>query len=181
MNRRHYSKRCGVKIYRYATREKVGSRETLAGQPITVEGCTYRQIEETVKQTVEMIEKLSVLGEAGAEKITYPHEALHEIITNAVLHRDYSIADDIHVRIFENRIEVESPGRLPATVRSSERSRPRPTAPAPGRDSARPGARSAAMPGRGRRRWASRRGSGRGAPACRCNRRGPGGSRRRRR
>jgi ATP-dependent DNA helicase RecG len=109
-------KRCGVKIYRYATREKLGSRETLAGQPITVEGCTYRQIEETVKQTVEMIEKLSVLGEAGAEKITYPHEALHEIITNAVLHRDYSIADDIHVRIFENRIEVESPGRLPGHV-----------------------------------------------------------------
>jgi ATP-dependent DNA helicase RecG len=109
-------KRCGVKIYRYATKEKLGTRETLAGQPITVEGCTYRQIEKAVAKTVEMIEKLSVLSEDGVKKVTYPHEALHEIITNAVLHRDYSIADDIHVRIFENRIEIESPGRLPGHV-----------------------------------------------------------------
>jgi ATP-dependent DNA helicase RecG len=41
---------------------------------------------------------------------------LHEIITNAVLHRDYSVADDVHIRIFDNRIEVQSPGRLPAHV-----------------------------------------------------------------
>src|SRR5205823_3063826 len=41
---------------------------------------------------------------------------LHEIITNAVIHRDYSIADDVHIRIFDNRIEVQSPGRLPAHV-----------------------------------------------------------------
>jgi ATP-dependent DNA helicase RecG len=32
------------------------------------------------------------------------------------LHRDYGIADDIHVRIFDNRVEVESPGRLPAHI-----------------------------------------------------------------
>jgi ATP-dependent DNA helicase RecG len=33
-----------------------------------------------------------------------------------VLHRDYSIADDVHVRIFDNRVEVESPGTLPAHI-----------------------------------------------------------------
>jgi len=44
---------------------------------------------------------------------------LHEIITNAVIHRDYSIADDVHIRIFDNRVEVESPGRLPAHVTPS--------------------------------------------------------------
>jgi ATP-dependent DNA helicase RecG len=42
--------------------------------------------------------------------------ALHEIITNAVLHRDYSIADDIHIRVFDNRVEVLSPGTLPGHV-----------------------------------------------------------------
>ncbi len=39
--------------------------------------------------------------------------ALHEIITNAVLHRDYTAADDIHIRIFDNRVEVVSPGTFP--------------------------------------------------------------------
>ena len=46
----------------------------------------------------------------------YPITALHEIITNAVLHRDYSIADDIHIRVFDNRVEVASPGTLPAHI-----------------------------------------------------------------
>jgi ATP-dependent DNA helicase RecG len=50
------------------------------------------------------------------ELVRYPPETLHEIITNAVLHRDYSIADDIHIRVFDNRVEVQSPGRLPAHV-----------------------------------------------------------------
>src|SRR5438132_1064542 len=48
--------------------------------------------------------------------IEYPPETLHEIVTNAVIHRDYSIADDVHIRIFDNRIEVQSPSRLPAHV-----------------------------------------------------------------
>jgi ATP-dependent DNA helicase RecG len=36
--------------------------------------------------------------------------------TNAVIHRDYHINRDIHVRIFDNRIEVESPGLFPAHI-----------------------------------------------------------------
>jgi len=48
--------------------------------------------------------------------LSYPHETLHEIITNALLHRDYSIADDVHVRIFDNRVEVENPGTLAGHV-----------------------------------------------------------------
>jgi len=43
-------------------------------------------------------------------------ESGHEIITNALIHRDYSVADDVHIRIFDNRIEVQSPGRFPAHV-----------------------------------------------------------------
>lgn len=38
------------------------------------------------------------------------------ICGNAVLHRDYSIATDIQIRIFDNRVEVESPGKLPGYV-----------------------------------------------------------------
>jgi ATP-dependent DNA helicase RecG len=67
-------------------------------------------------KTKEIIEGISKLGKAGLAKITYPDETLHEIITNAVLHRDYSIASDAHVRIYDNRIEVESQGRLPGHV-----------------------------------------------------------------
>lgn len=109
-------KRCGIKVYRYGTQEAQGFREVLTFIPITVEGCLYKQIQEAVRITTEEAEKIPRLAVEGLESIKYPPETLHEIITNAVIHRDYSIADDIHVRIFDNRIEVQSPGRLPAHV-----------------------------------------------------------------
>ncbi len=110
-------KRCGIKVYRYETQEAEGFRDVLTFVPITVEGDIYSQIREAVRQTIEITEGIQYLNpERGLEYIKYPPEALHEIIANAVIHRDYSIADDIHIRIFDNRIEVQSPGRLPAHV-----------------------------------------------------------------
>jgi ATP-dependent DNA helicase RecG len=109
-------KRCGIKIYRYRTKDVSGSRETLAFDPLTVEGNLYTQIQKTVAQTAKIVEETGRLGAEVIESITYPQETLHEIITNAVIHRDYSIADDIHIRIFDNRVEVQSPGGLPAHI-----------------------------------------------------------------
>lgn len=109
-------KRCGIKVYRYKTKSDTGSRETLAFDPMTVEGPLYRQILDAVSTTTRIIEEMKKLGDETLEGITYPQETLHEIITNSVIHRDYSLADDIHIRIFDNRVEVESPGRLPAHI-----------------------------------------------------------------
>lgn len=109
-------KYCGIKIYRYKTRDLEGHRDLLAEDPITVEGDLYTQITKAVQGTKDMIEKVSKLGDEGIEKIQYPPETLHEILTNAVLHRDYSIKDDIHIRIFDDRVEVQSPGKLPANI-----------------------------------------------------------------
>ena len=109
-------KRSAIKIYQYKTKEDEGSRETLAFAPVTIEGCIYDEIKEAVKKTKEVVEKMKRLGEEGLEGVTYPDETLHEIITNAVLHRDYSIAADVHVRVYDNRIEIESPGRLPGHI-----------------------------------------------------------------
>ncbi len=109
-------KRCSIKIYRYKTPDAIGTRDTLEFDPITIEGCLYNQIELSVKKTKEIIEGLKVMGVTGLEEVRYPQETLHEIITNAVLHRDYSILDDIHIKIFDNRIEVQSPGKLPAHI-----------------------------------------------------------------
>lgn len=108
-------KHCGVKILRHRTGEAFGERETLS-EIATVEGCIYNIIRETVSKVVDMVEHAPMLSQGRLISIQYPHETLHEIITNAVLHRDYSIATDIQVRIFDNRIEVESPGRLPGHI-----------------------------------------------------------------
>jgi ATP-dependent DNA helicase RecG len=56
----------------------------------------------------------------GARRVgipDYPLEAVREAVVNAVAHRDYTIAvTDIEVAIFNDRMEIISPGRLPNTV-----------------------------------------------------------------
>jgi ATP-dependent DNA helicase RecG len=45
-----------------------------------------------------------------------PKEALREAIVNAVAHRDYTVRGPVRVFIFNDRIEVHTPGKLPNTV-----------------------------------------------------------------
>jgi len=111
-----YLPKAAVKIYRYGTADEEGTRDTLVFDPIAVEGNLYTQIERAVQTTVELTEQVQKMTDRGLESIKYPHEALHEVITNALLHWDYAHIDDVHIRIFDNRIDVESPGRLPAHV-----------------------------------------------------------------
>jgi len=109
-------KRSGVKLYRYKTSGATGSRETLVDIPKSIEGPMYDLIKASVQETVAMVEGIQKLGPSGLEPVKYPFETLHEIVTNAILHRDYSIAADVHIRVFDNRVEVESPGLLPGHV-----------------------------------------------------------------
>jgi ATP-dependent DNA helicase RecG len=106
----------GVKLFRYRTTAPEGTRESLAGDPEAIEGTAYDVIYGAVEKTVAMVEGIQRLGPTGFEPVVYPEKTLHEIVTNAVLHRDYSMATDVQIRVFENRIEVESPGRLPGHV-----------------------------------------------------------------
>jgi ATP-dependent DNA helicase RecG len=108
-------KRSAVKILRYQTKLEA-ERDFLVFDPITVEGPVYDLIYDSVEKVKEIIEGIEKTGPSGMEKVIYPEEALHEIITNAVLHRDYSVAADVQIRIFDNRVEIESPGRLPGHV-----------------------------------------------------------------
>jgi len=109
-------KRSGVKIYRYNTSDEEGTRETLDFDPISIEGNLYEQIKTSVSKTTEIIESVRLNTTQGMVTVSYPTDAIHEIITNAVIHRDYSITDDIHIRIFDSRVEILSPGTLPGHI-----------------------------------------------------------------
>ena len=83
---------------------------------MTIEGPIYSLVYDSVDRCKKIVEDIKKLGPEGLEPVLYPEEALHEVLTNAVLHRDYSVAADVQVRIFDNRLEIESPGRLPGHV-----------------------------------------------------------------
>ena len=56
----------------------------------------------------------------GARRIDgweYPESVVREALVNALVHRDYSIAGtDVMLAIYADRLEIQSPGRLPNTV-----------------------------------------------------------------
>lgn len=109
------SKKCAIKITRYNTSEEIPQREHLE-QQFTIEGDIYNQIYQSLDKVKNIVDDLKILGEENLVGANYPIEAIQEIIVNAVLHRDYNISDDVHILIFNNRIEVRSPGSLPGYI-----------------------------------------------------------------
>lgn len=49
-------------------------------------------------------------------KLEIPEIVFEEIVTNALVHRDYFIKDSIKIFIFDDRIEIRSPGKLPNSL-----------------------------------------------------------------
>jgi len=53
-------------------------------------------------------------GTGRIELPDYPPEAIHEALVNALVHRDYKIkGSEIHVDMYDDRIEIVSPGGMP--------------------------------------------------------------------
>jgi len=46
----------------------------------------------------------------------YPLEALREALINAIVHRDYPMSANIQIEIYDDRIEIWSPGKLPPGI-----------------------------------------------------------------
>lgn len=49
-------------------------------------------------------------------KLEIPIQTIEELLVNALIHRDYFISSSIKVFIFDNRIEIVSPGKLSNTL-----------------------------------------------------------------
>ncbi|WP_267382037.1 ATP-binding protein [Sphingomonas sp. GC_Shp_6] len=107
--------RCECRIVFYDMREDKPEREHLKLNE-TIGGPLFHQIHNVVKRVTEILSDISIITTDGLKKVDYPPEAIWEIVTNAIIHRDYSIADDVQVVIYQNRIEIISPGTLPAFV-----------------------------------------------------------------
>ena len=53
-------------------------------------------------------------GTRRVEKPAYPPEVIREAIVNALIHRDYLLSNtDIELTIYQDRLEIVSPGKLP--------------------------------------------------------------------
>jgi ATP-dependent DNA helicase RecG len=81
-------------------------------------GPLTRQIEDAVHFALKNSRVSAIIeGTKRIDTFEYPEKILREMITNAVVHRDYSITGaSIMLAMFDDRIEISSPGGLPSSI-----------------------------------------------------------------
>ena len=111
--------KCGIKIsHYYGTKPSHTGKPNFITRPFTVEGPLLKQIEQAIVYFRNIVKnsppKLS--GAAFNPTFLVPEWAFQEAITNAVIHRNYFVQDDIQIRFFDDRVEIESPGTYPGHI-----------------------------------------------------------------
>ena len=97
-----------------ATRYRGRDRATGQADAQTIGGPLRCQIREAVAFAIRNMQVAAHKTPARVDLPQYSEEALFEGIVNAVAHRDYSIrGSKIRLSMFEDRIEIQSPGSLP--------------------------------------------------------------------
>lgn len=92
-----------------------GPLVSLGGNNGFVENGLVEQTWDFVRRNTSATARLD--GPRRADGWEFPEAVVREAIVNALVHRDYSIAGtDVAVTIYSDRMEVESPGKLPNTV-----------------------------------------------------------------
>ena len=88
--------------------------------PKTIRGPLIEQIDVAIRVVLDELAQGLTLASSGFKaKHSYPQRVVKEAIVNAVIHRDYRLNRDIFIRIFDDRIEIESPGVFPGAITPS--------------------------------------------------------------
>ena len=100
----------------YAAKERLairGPMTALFGSEGLVENGLVEQAVEFTRRNTGVSAGLAD-GARREERWLYPEEAIREAIVNALVHRDYLLSGTtVELSIYEDRLEVVSPGRLP--------------------------------------------------------------------
>lgn len=113
-----YDTRADIRLMVYDGRTPLhGATPNLKKSAKTIRGPLIDQIDLAVKTVLdELAQGLTLSGSGFKTRHVYPERVVKEAIVNAVIHRDYRLNRDIFIRIFDDRIEVESPGVFPGSI-----------------------------------------------------------------
>lgn len=120
-NPQNFFPRARIRFIRYeGTEEKFGSEMNVI-KDVIFEGTLLNMINEAIAYLDTQVKEKTYLGPDGTfvTDEEYPKFVRQELIVNAVTHRAYSITGtDIQIKMFDDHIVVESPGKLPGLVRA---------------------------------------------------------------
>ena len=96
---------------------EAGAKPNMKKPPRTLRGPLIRLIDDTVRVVLDELSSGVELAASGFKaQHRYPERVVKEAIVNAVIHRDYRLNRDILIRIFDDRMEVDSPGVFPGNI-----------------------------------------------------------------
>ena len=111
-----------TRFIRYkGTEERVGAEMNVI-KDVIFEGTILDQVKATIAYLETQVEEHTFLGQHGqfVTNRDYPKFVIQEMVVNACCHRAYNIkGTEIQIKMFDNRLVFESPGRLPGTVKPS--------------------------------------------------------------
>jgi len=112
--------KCAVKIIQLrGTVEKFEEIPNYLRVPKIIGGPIIDVIKNTQEYVLNILESGIAISSGFVNTYKIPKRAIKEAITNAVIHRDYHIKRDIEIRIFEDRVEILSPGLFPYNITRS--------------------------------------------------------------
>lgn len=112
--------KCTIRVFQYeGNLETIKETLNLIGTPQNINGPISKQIIDTHEYVLSLLRTGMRVPSGFVTTYSIPERAVKEAITNAVIHRDYHTKRDIEIKIFEDRIEVESPGLLPFNITPS--------------------------------------------------------------
>ncbi len=84
-------------------------------------GDVYSMIDAVVTYILAKINvELIIKHVKREERPELPEEAIREAVVNALAHRDYRLSANVQVYIFKDRVEIVSPGGLPAGMTAAD-------------------------------------------------------------
>ena len=117
-----YLPRARTRFIRFnGVEEKVGAEMNVI-KDVVFEGTILEQVEKTVEYLETQVAEHTFLEQSGKfiTRRDYPKFVIQEMVVNACCHRAYNIkGTEIQIKMFDDRIVFESPGKLPGMVRPS--------------------------------------------------------------
>ena len=111
-----------TRFIRYkGTEERVGAEMNVI-KDVTFEGTILDQVKATIAYLETQVEEHTFLGLHGqfVTNRDYPKFVIQEMVVNACCHRAYNIkGTEIQIKMLDDRLVFESPGRLPGMVKPS--------------------------------------------------------------
>jgi ATP-dependent DNA helicase RecG len=120
---RRWHPRCQLRILRVLGNELGAGDSYSVKEDITEDGNVFKLLVRgwDLLRTTFLVQRTQFGEGARFEtKFVYPEQACREALINAIAHRDYSVQSGIDIFVFNDRIEVRSPGALLSTIKVSD-------------------------------------------------------------